>query len=115
MWVLTTCGFFSVVESREDRSVLQVRGRCRADLEAFRERYLGDAAREIFELPGRDYEYRIYAGHDEVASAMAAATRDIDYGNFKDAVKERQGAKRAGVYSRVWGDLVGVSDKRERW
>lgn len=44
-------------------------------------------------------------GHCEDANAMAAAIRDIDYGNFKSAVGEQQGYERAGVYSEVWGCL----------
>jgi hypothetical protein len=112
MWLLTTFGFFSVVARQSDPSTLQVRARDRKDLETFRERYLGDTEREILELAGTDYEYRLYASHEEVASAVAAAIGDIDYSNFKSAVAQRQGYARAGVYGSLWSELLNLSDRR---
>lgn len=37
MWLMTTRGFYSVVEQRDDANRLIVRARCQADIEALRE------------------------------------------------------------------------------
>ena len=34
MWLMTTRGFFSVVEHREDDNILLIRARCKQDIEA---------------------------------------------------------------------------------
>lgn len=40
-----------------------------------------------------------------VAVAMARLIEDLDYTNFKDEVKKRQGADRAHLYHDVWDVL----------
>jgi hypothetical protein len=103
MWLLTTIGFFSVVAAQDDPERLVVRSRVRSDLEALRERYLPDI--EIVEGAGTDYRYRSFVAKTDFEPAAARLVADIDYTNFKNAVAERQGHARAGVYSKVWSVL----------
>ena len=37
---------------------------------------------------------------------------EIDYGNFKNAVAERQGRERAAIYGDVWVDLRRLEELR---
>ena len=90
--------------------MLTVRARAKGDLENLRD-LLTDQDGEVEpykERFGTDYPWRIRverAAWVRVAGELAA---EIDYSNFKDTVKARQGAKRAGVYSRIWGVLLGL-------
>jgi len=107
MWLITTFGFFSVVQKPNTKH-LTIRARVRSDLQALKATYLPTMgpiqdSKEIGKHT--DYRFRATASHEDVANAMAAAIRDIGYGNFKSAVGERQDYERAGVYSEVWGCL----------
>jgi hypothetical protein len=109
MWVVTTKGFFSAVEHRKDPNTVIVRARVRKDLEAARN-LIEDAAdrrrHRIYVDNTADYPYRLDLPKDIWASVVAQLAHDIDYDNFKDAVKARQGKKRASVYMDVWTALA---------
>lgn len=106
MWLITPVGFFSVVQKPADQATqkLTVRARVRSDLEALRSRYL-PALGDIEESAVNDYRFRATAPRDAVAAAMAMLVQEVDYDNFKDAVKARQGASRANLYHQVWDVL----------
>lgn len=107
MWLITTFGFFSVVQKR-GTTHLTIRSRVRGDLEQLKQRYLpslGPIQDSHESGKHTDYRYRAAADHEAVALAMAAAVRDIGYDNFKNEVGKRQGYDRAEVYSSVWGCL----------
>lgn len=112
-WFVTTIGFFSVVEKPEDadRGTLTIRSRVRSDLENLRDRYLPGMG-EISESTGSDYRFRAIAPREAVSEAMAKLVAGIDYGNFKDAVAQRQGYGRAQVYGHVWGQLYHLQSGR---
>ncbi len=99
MWLLTTQGFYSVVEDRDDPHWLLVRARTRADLEALGEQVEG---LEIFDDPDADYRWRARLLREEWIAAAAQLAHAIDYPNFKQAVDERQGPRRAWLYEKVW-------------
>jgi hypothetical protein len=103
MWILTTFGFFSVVENRRDPSTLMVRGRVRADIEKFVRRAKVEVS--ILETPTADYRYRAILNRKVVAKVIARALRRLDYPNFKNRVEERQGVARHDVYADVWLNL----------
>jgi hypothetical protein len=96
MWVITNCGFFSVVEKPDDKRerTLTIRARVRADLENLREGYL-PALGPISEDAGTDYKYRARAPRLALASALSQIALDIDYSNFKDSVAKSQGSPSA--------------------
>jgi hypothetical protein len=106
MWLITTFGFFSIVEKPEDRGTghLTVRARVREDLEQLKAKHLPELG-AISESRHSDYRFRARATREAVARAMAQVAREIDYDNFKDAVASRQGYDRAKAYGRVWTEL----------
>lgn len=105
MWLFTTQGFYSVVAHRDDPGTLIVRARTRADIEALREQV---PAIEPFEDPSADYRHRAYVSRGEWLAAVAELTAELDYDNFKSEVAREQGHERAGVYGRIWGELLGL-------
>ena len=105
MWLITTIGFFSVVQKPGD-SDLTVRARVRADLEALRE-YMPELT-PIVHTPNGDYKYRARISHDAFGRGLARLGEKIEYDNFKSRVAATQGHRRAGIYSRVWSDLMAL-------
>jgi hypothetical protein len=104
MWLVTHFGFFSVVQKKSD-DILTVRARTRGDLEALKERYVPTLG-HILKGEGTDYQYRAKVSREDLAEAMQKIIMDIDYSNFKDAVAEKQGNKRARIYGEVWEVLL---------
>jgi ADP-ribose pyrophosphatase YjhB (NUDIX family) len=105
MWLITTRGFFSIVEKPGDaaEAMLTIRARVRADLEALRE--VLPTLGAISDEGGTDYPFRARAPRQAVAAAMAELVGMIDYANFKNAVADRQGHARAATYGEVWSTL----------
>ena len=108
MWLITTRGFYSVVEHRSDPERLIVRARRREDLEALAE-LIPDL--EIFSDRRADYRWRAVVARAEWALAVAQLAAEIDYSNFKSAVGQRQDDERAGLYAEVWRVLYGLQEK----
>jgi hypothetical protein len=109
MWLLTTRGFYSAVAARDEPDTMIVRARVRLDLEALSP-LVGDAP--ILEHAGSDYAYRVRVPRDTWSSAVDALTREIDYPNFKDAVRARQGYDRARLYQTIWSTLYSLQHRR---
>ncbi|MEZ4413208.1 MAG: hypothetical protein R2910_09515 [Gemmatimonadales bacterium] len=109
MWLITTTGFYSVVEKPWDREggTLTVRARAKADLEALREAGLPELG-DIKEDPNADYRFRAQAPRAAVSRAVQAQVEGIDYDNFKSAVGKRQGSARAHLYHGVWDVLYRI-------
>ena len=99
MWLMTTRGFYSVIEHRRDPERLIVRARVKEDIEA-----LGELIPEIEPRSdgGADYRWRAVVSRAEWVVALARMGSEIDYPNFKAAVAQRQGAERARCYTEVW-------------
>lgn len=102
MWVMTTEGFFSAVEDRDDDGAVFVRARVRSDAEQLALAVGGT----VLETPAADYRFRVRMAKDDWARYVAACATGIDYDNFKNAVAARHGAGRARVYGEVWGTLL---------
>lgn len=102
MWLLTTRGFYSVVEDFHDHDRLLARARVREDLEALAGLVPGLV---VEETPERDYRFRASVTRAVWAAAATELAHEIDYPNFKNAVAERQGPDRAHVYGHVWATL----------
>lgn len=105
MWLMTPVGFFSAVEKPADRKTGMLTIRCRAKKDI-------DALAEL--LPnskptsnkGTDYPWRLRCTKEEWATVVARFALEIDYSNFKDEVKAKQGSGRAATYGRIWSDLL---------
>jgi len=98
MWLITSIGFFSVVQKPGDKQngTLTVRSRVRSDLAALKQHYLPGLG-PIQESLDTDYRFRAVAPRAEVSAAMARMIEDLDYGNFKSEVAKKQGPKRASL------------------
>lgn len=114
MWLITTTGFYSVVEKPWDRQAgtLTVRARALKDLEALRSSFLPELGK-IKEDATADYRFRAQAPREAVARAFQAQIAAIDYDNFKAAVSRRQGSARAHVYHDVWHALYQIQTKKQ--
>ena len=114
MWLMSTKGFYSAVEKPEDREAgtVTIRARNKRDIDALVKTYLPDA--KPWRLRRSDYEWRVRVPKQDWALAMAQMALDIDYSNYKDEVKRRQGKRRASIYGRVWGVLLDLETKG-RW
>ena len=115
MWLLTTCGFFSVVQKPQDLpgDTLTVRARVRTDLDRLREKYLPELG-ETITMTHSDYRYRARTPRAALATAMGRIVLDLTYGNFKSAVALAQGRERSDVYHDVWDVLYGLQTRGER-
>ncbi len=111
MWLITTIGFYSIVEKPWDiqGGTLTVRARAREDLEALRGAGLPELG-EVKEDPAADYRFRAQAPRAAVARAVQAQVDAIDYDNFKSTVGKRQGHARAHTYMGVWEVLHQIQE-----
>lgn len=113
MWIVTTFGFFSAVEKIEDRGTpfLTVRARVRKDMVELLARSKGKRPKILDDKRG-DYRYRARVRRGVLASIVADELLRLDYSNFKDEVRAKQGPRREGVYHRVWADLAELQPTR---
>lgn len=113
MWIMTTRGFFSAVEKPGDRErgTVTVRARSIEHLENLIE-LLPEGTR-IITNEGGDYPARVRVSTAAWTHCMARLALEIDYPNFKDAVKARQGRKVADAYMSCWSALLRLEGKRE--
>lgn len=121
MWLLTPVGFFSAVQDGKDAKVMQVRTRSKDDalvlarwllsenLVTLDKKHYPTVESLVLEWRGRDYPYRVLVWREDWAAFCYYQALGIDYRNFKDEVKKRQGQRRASIYGRIWGVLLDVS------
>ena len=102
MWICTNNAFLSIVNSDRDPTVLMVRARRHGDLEVV----FGPGV-EVTTIPGRDYQFRAFIRRDIVGKVIAKALVDIDYGNFKDSVKDRQ---LHDAYLEIWRTMADLQE-----
>lgn len=113
MWMMTPRGFYSAVQKRADHGTpyLTVRARSKKDLENLADLLPADA-KPYREERWTDYPWRVRVTVGDWTKVCAILATEIDYDNFKDAVKDRQGKARANVYSRVWSALLSIERER---
>jgi ADP-ribose pyrophosphatase YjhB (NUDIX family) len=113
MWIMTTIGFFSIVQKPEDKydDTLTIRSWVKSDLIALRDQYLHNLG-PIVVHSGTDYQYRARAPRTDVSAALEKLTQAIDYDNFKNAVAIHQDYSRASLYGKVWSILYNLSEKK---
>jgi hypothetical protein len=99
MWLMLKDCFFSIVAKDCGPNELLIRARRAGDIE----KVFPDA--KVIRNTNGDYLYRAIAPRDEVATAMAAKIRDIDYPNFKDSVEDRS---LHAAYVGVWCAMAGL-------
>ncbi len=105
MWLLTPTGFYSAVVT-DDSDVLAVRTRTLDDARQLVDRVFGDGDySRVITRPHADYRHRVLLRREQWTEFVADEAAHIDYGNFKQAVAERQGWAREAVYADVWATL----------
>lgn len=102
MWICTNKGFLSIVNSDQDKTVLMVRARRQGDLEA-----IFGPDTKVTTIPGRDYQFRAFIRRDIVGTVIATALMEINYGNFKNSVKD---AYLHDAYADVWGIMAELQE-----
>lgn len=105
MWILMNNSMLSIIRHRDRPDDLLVRARLAGDIE----RVFPDA--QVVEGAGSDYRFRATVPRSTVAEAVSRRLRDIDYGNFKNSVRE---PARHGAYFDVWHALYGLQEKAKR-
>ena len=108
MWVFTKEGFFSAVEHRGDKRMVCVRARVRQDLVNLRAKLPG--ASKIVTTPDADYAFRVVVEKARWAGYVAAAARDIDYDNFKNATT-LECVQRSSAYHSVWAAMERLQER----
>lgn len=112
MWVVSTRGFYSVVQHLDHPDTVLIRARSRADLD--RLVALADAMvqpiGEIEATPHADYPYRLTAYRHVWQVLLVALADEIDYPNFKTAVAVVN-RDRADTYHGVWQVLHDIEDE----
>lgn len=102
MWIATNTAFVSVVEHRDDRDLVIVRGRIRGDVERFLNP-LPSGLRVIEEVtPDADYRFRATVDRRAFMHALMRAGRGVKYPNFKGSVRAK---RRHDLYLQLWGVL----------
>lgn len=104
MWICANNAFLSIVNSDQDPTVLMVRARRKGDIEAT----FGPET-EVTTIPGRDYQFRAFIKRERVGHVIAQALVDINYGNFKNSVKDHH---LHDAYAEVWGVMAGLQEIR---
>ena len=108
MWIFADTSFVSIVrpkngKGRED--LLVVRGRVKGDIEALFPKA------KVQVTPARDYLYRALVSRKVVADVLAKRIMDIDYDNYKDAIKDKA-RDRHDAYLSVWWELMNLQRER---
>jgi chorismate synthase len=84
MWICLNDSFLSIVADRDDKTMLLVRARAPGHIEAV----FGDKYR-VYRPEGRaDYQFRANIPRVVVSSVIGELLAEIDYGNFKDSVRD---------------------------
>lgn len=115
MWLMTTYGYFSVTLADprfEKKGKLQVRARRADDLFELQERHPRVVMGAVKRTPRADYLYRCSIGRRQLRRLLGELAGEVDYRNFKDAVK-RHSAERAHTYMRVWSALLEIEGEGE--
>jgi hypothetical protein len=104
MWLMTTRGFYSAVQHRDDPDRILVRARCRRDLDAIADLVPGEPVL----LEHADYAWRVETDRATWRAAVAVLAAEIDYPNFKSAVTDHA---HHDAYMRVWSALLPLDDR----
>lgn len=102
MWLFLNNSYVSIVQHRDHREKLIVRGRFEGDVERFLQPALGRAPLKVATTPDADYRFRAIVGRSVVERAMSAAVSGITYPNFKDSIRD---AWRKSLALRIWSML----------
>ncbi len=89
MWVFTKHGFFSAVQTREDKDKIMIRSRNKDHLVNLMVEC--SLKLDVITTMDSDYRYRIIVSKPVLVDMLTFLALDIDYSNFKDAVYDEHG------------------------
>lgn len=105
MWIFLNDSFLSIVSHRDQPDMLLVRARHPGDIEAV---FYGA---QVTHTPGNDYHYRVVLPRSEVGRVLAARVEGIDYGNFKNSVRDDE---RHTFYFRAYNAMLSFGQQVRR-
>lgn len=125
MWIFTSAGFVSAVESPTDEDMLQVRARDRESLRHMIEgiRLAGKADGEDYDADNMkiltkefsDYPWRVFVSKSTFAIWLQFETLNyLNYKNYKNALTEVRGKQWHDAALNVWVDMLAVEEKDEQ-
>jgi len=86
MWVFLSDSFVSIVQDRNDKARLMVRGRRHGDVEKFLAPASLPGEFPVSETPHADYRFRASVPRRVASLCIAAHAELVDYTNFKNTV-----------------------------
>lgn len=101
MWVFLNNAFVSIVQHRDDSSLVLVRGRVDGDVQRFMGAHMPEGVK-VERTPRADYLFRAIVPRAAVDAAVREAVGGIDYGNFKDSVDD---SARHDAYTACWSAM----------
>lgn len=107
MWVMTTGGFVSAVQHRDDASKVMVRARDRQSLATMVAdiKEVDDSA--IYTEAGSDYRWRVVVSKEQFKEFLAREVDGyLDYDNFKNRVSKTLGQRWHDAYLQVWVTML---------
>jgi hypothetical protein len=108
MWIFTDTSFVSIVRPKNGKGrkdTLVVRGRVKGDIEALFPKA------KVRVTPARDYLCRALVSRKVVAEVLAKKIMDLDYDNYKDAIKDKA-KDRHDAYLSAWWELMNLQRDR---
>jgi hypothetical protein len=105
MWIFLPNSMLSIVQKPDDAEAgtLTVRGRVKGDIE----QVFPDAVVEANK--GTDYLYRAKLPREQVAKALAEQVMNLDWSNFKGAVRDRE---RHDAYMGCWTAMYRLQEQK---
>jgi len=100
MWIMLNDAFLSIVQKDCPVGSLLVRARRAKDIK----RVFGKRVK-IVRTEGADYLFRAVVSRSEVVAALENEVEGIDYGNFKDSVRDTE---LHSAYLNVWTAMAAV-------
>lgn len=119
MWIASKYGFFSIVKDSKS-SNLQVRARCRKDLENICNGLPCLKGKHILYTMDSDYAYRIFISEEDLQVLMVFLAINLDYTNFKDKIHRIKDQKEKEPYyfkiwNAMWNFQMDKEEKRFKW
>lgn len=105
MWLMLNNSFLSIVDKDCPKDCLLVRARRKQDIT------INFPAADVVESDYNDYRYRAVIKRKEIAIHLANVVEGIDYGNFKNSVKDYD---LKSAYSSVWSAMYRIQ-KAVKW
>ena len=101
MWICSTLGYFSIVQSDRDSDAFLVRARTAKDLDVLKSAV--GLEEEIIVIPNTDYAARLIVTGDKLAKIFAVLQSSIDYSNFKNKIYATPSQKdKYESYGEIW-------------